>query len=310
MNRIRKNLFIFFTIFSGVLWGIISLFLKPLVSSGLSSVQVNFLRGLFSSIFMFIFLLIKDKKLLKISLKDIWMFLGTGVLSFTFFSLCYFYTIIESGSCIAVILLYTSPIFVLLLSFFLFKEKFSMLKVLALVFTFTGCILVSGLGFNSVISWKGFAVGFCSGFGYALYSIFSRYALKKYSPFTITFYTFVFSTLSILPFCKVQNIMPLLSVKVLFLALGISFVCTCLPYIFYTIGLQGLETGKAAIFVTVEPLIACIAGIAVFGEALSFVKAAGIILILVSVVLCSLPAKVKTDDEAKTDSNNLNEKNS
>ena len=112
----KSSCYSLFVILAGVLWGIISVFLKGLYSMGFTALQVMFFRGFISSIFMGIFLLIKDKSLLKFELKDIWMFLGTGVISLTFFSLCYFYTILESGASVAVILLYTSPIFVLIMS--------------------------------------------------------------------------------------------------------------------------------------------------------------------------------------------------
>ena len=56
-------------ILAGILWGIISIFLKGLYAVGFSALQVMFFRGLFSSFFMAIFLFIKDKNLLKI--KDI-----------------------------------------------------------------------------------------------------------------------------------------------------------------------------------------------------------------------------------------------
>ena len=171
-------------ILAGILWGIISIFLKGLYAAGFSALQVMFFRGLFSSFFMAIFLFIKDKNLLKINLKDIWIFLGTGVISLTFFSLCYFYTILESGASVAVILLYTSPIFVLLMSVLYIKEKITFVKIIALILTFAGCILVSGFGGQGGLSAKGFFIGLCAGFGYALYSIFSRIALKKYDSLT------------------------------------------------------------------------------------------------------------------------------
>ena len=107
----KNSVYSMFVILSGVLWGIISIFLKGLYSAGFSALQVMFFRGFISSVFMAIFLFVKDKSLLKFKLKDIWLFLGTGVISLTFFSLCYFYTILESGASVAVILLYTSPIF-------------------------------------------------------------------------------------------------------------------------------------------------------------------------------------------------------
>ena len=54
-------------ILAGILWGIISIFLKGLYAAGFSALQVMFFRGLFSSFFMAIFLFIKDKNLLKIN---------------------------------------------------------------------------------------------------------------------------------------------------------------------------------------------------------------------------------------------------
>lgn len=274
-------------ILAGILWGIISIFLKGLYAVGFSALQVMFIRGLFSSFFMAIFLFIKDKNLLKINLKDIWMFLGTGVISLTFFSLCYFYTILESGASVAVILLYTSPIFVLLMSVLFFKEKITFVKIIALILTFAGCVLVSGIGGQGGLSAKGFFIGLCAGFGYALYSIFSRIALKKYDSLTVTFYTFLFSAISIIPFCSISQIPQMINVKTLLFSVGISVLCTVLPYIFYTVGLSGLETGKAAILVTVEPLVATLIGFFIWKEQVSVFKIIGIIAILVSILLLS-----------------------
>ena len=285
------NIFTLCTIFAGVLWGTISVFLKNLSSSGLSLIQITASRAIFSSFFLFVYFLVKDKNLLKIKLKDIWMFVGTGVVSLTFFSLCYFSTILESGASIAVILLYTSPIFILLLSAILFKEKITKIKLFALILTFVGCIFVTGIGGENHLSAKGLFIGLCAGFGYALYSIFSRFALEKYKPLTVTFYTFVFSSISLLPFCNIVEICSSFSEKSLLFLIGIALVCTVLPYIFYTFGLSGLETGKAAILVTVEPLVGSLIGIFVWKENLDMLKLIGIIMIFIAVILINLNCK-------------------
>lgn len=281
----KSSVYSMCAIFAGVLWGIISVFLKGLYAVGFSALQVMFLRAFISCLFMGFFLFFKDKSLLKFDLKDIWMFLGSGVVSLSFFSLCYFYTILESGASVAVILLYTSPIFVLLLSVFLFKEKITFIKVLALIFTFIGCVFVSGIGSNSGLSLKGFSIGLCAGFGYALYSIFSRFALKKYNILTVIFYTFLFSAVSIIPFCNVSEIFVMFNMKTVLLSGGIAILCTVLPYIFYTFSLSGLETGMAAILVTVEPLVATLLGFFLWKEDVSVLKIIGIILIFGSVLL-------------------------
>ncbi len=247
--------------------------------------QVLAMRSVLSAFFMFIFLLFKNKKLLKIELRDLWMFVGTGVISLTFFSVCYFHTIIESGASVAVILLYTSPIFVLLLSALIFKEKITKFKIIALVLTFAGCILVSGAGGENHLSLRGFLIGLCAGLGYALYSIFSRFALKKYDSLTVTFYTFLFSSVSAVPLSNAAAMIPLLNSTSVLLLCGIALVCTVLPYIFYTYGLTGLENSKAAIFVTVEPLVGTLVGILLWHEEITLFKACGILFIFTALLI-------------------------
>ncbi|MCR4579331.1 MAG: DMT family transporter [Treponema sp.] len=279
-------------ILAGVFWGCISLFLKSLSAAGMSSITVMACRAFFSSIILLLFILIKDRSLLKIHLTDIWLFLGTGVISLTFFSLCYFTTILEVGASVAVILLYTSPIFVLLLSVFFFHEKISLQKIIALLMTFAGCIFVAGLGSASSgtrLSAKGFLIGICAGLGYALYSIFSRFALRKYSSITVSFYTFVFSAISLLPFIHFNEFKLLASPKLALFAAGISLFCTVLPYALYTFSLSGLETGRAAILVTVEPLVGTMIGLLVWKEAFSVQKLAGIVLIFAAVIMLNIP---------------------
>ncbi len=293
-KKTNQYKYIFFTVFAGVLWGIISIFLKGLNKAGISSVEIVAIRAIISSAILFFYFLIKDKRLLKIQFKDIWMFIGTGVLSLTFFSLCYFKTILECGVSVAVILLYTSPIFILLFSLFLFNEKLNLKKIIALVLTFLGCILISGLSGESKVTMKGFLIGLGSGLGYGLYSIFSRYALKKYSSLTVTFYTFVFSGISLIPVINFSKVFEIMNFEILFFMLGISIFCTVLPYIFYTFGLSGLETGAAAIFVTIEPLVATLIGFILYKEELTVTKICGIVFIFAAVILLSAKSRRRT----------------
>ena len=155
---------------AGCLWGIISLFLKPLLNMGFSQIQTVTYRCLIAAFILGIVMCVKDKKLFKIKLRDLWCFLGTGLLSLMFFTLAYFYSMTYNGVCVAVILLYTSPVFVMLFSLLLFKEKITSKKIIALVFTIAGCVLVSGIAGGQSIGLKGFVLGICSSIGYALYS--------------------------------------------------------------------------------------------------------------------------------------------
>lgn len=277
---------------AGTLWGFITVFVHILTNAGLSSFQIGIARTSGASILMIIFLLLKNPHLLKIHLRHIWYFIGTGIISLSFFNFCYFTTIIKSQTSIAVLLLYTSPIFVMLFSALLFKEKLTKRKLLALFFTFFGCALVSGvIGGNIAIPSSVLLTGIASGFFYALYSIFARFALKHYVPLTVTTYTFIFAALGTLPLGNPTFLASVIisSSKVFFSIIGICFLCTILPYLLYTFGLNYMQAGKAAIIVTVEPLVGSLIGLLVYSEPYNLQKIIGMLLILLSVILLNIP---------------------
>ena len=85
------------------------------------------------------------RELLRIRLRDLWCFLGTGIGSIVFFNYCYFKTISLTSMSVAAVLLYTAPAIVMVLSRILFGERFTVRKVTALVMTFVGCIFVTGI---------------------------------------------------------------------------------------------------------------------------------------------------------------------
>lgn len=280
---------------AGICWGVISVFIKGLTSFDYDSFDIMCFRSWASVVLMFIFFLMRDRSLLKIKLRDIWMFIGTGIFSLTFFSYCYFTSIVRSGAAVAVVLLYTSPIFVMLMSAVVFKEKITLKKIVALILTFIGCVLVAGLiGTGSRLSMGALLLGLGAGFGYALYSIFAGFAVKKYSSLTVTFYTFLFSGITLPIFRNPVALISSVSLQVIPWIVGTSIICTVLPYLCYTWGLGKMEAGKAAVLVTVEPLVGAIIGILIYHEDANLFKLLGIILIFSAVILLSLPnIKVK-----------------
>ena len=280
---------------AAALWGTIGIFRVRLGGFGLDSLQLVALRVTVSALAMVAVLLIKDPKLLKIRLRDLWMFLGTGVVSLACFNFCYCTAMQLTSLSVAAALLYTSPIFVLVFSAILFKERFTAKKAAALLLTFSGCLLVTGVfqGSGSV-SALGILAGLGSGLGYALYTIFGSYALKRYNTLTITAYTFVFAAAGTLPLSRPAEIAACLASwegAVWSAAFGLA---TCvLPYLLYTKGLSCVPAGKAAIVATLEPVVAAGIGIFVFQEDPSPAKLAGIALILGSIVLLNLRKKKK-----------------
>lgn len=281
-------------ILSGVFWGVISVFIRQLSAAGLSALNISLIRMSVAALSFSAFVFIKDKSKFRIRPKDSLYFVGTGIISVVLFNCCYFYTMIHSQASVAVVLLYTSPVFIMVISAFLFKERFTAVKTVALILTFSGCVLVSGvLGGAYRVSPLIMLTGLASGLFYALYTIFGRYALAKYDTLTVTVYTFIFGLIGSLLVGRPAETVSIISSdpKLLIWCLGIGIISTVLPYFLYTYGLNNMESGKAAILVAVEPLVGSVIGMAFYNESRSILKICGILLIFASILILNLPKK-------------------
>lgn len=287
-------------ILAGILWGCIGIFIRQLSAGGLDALQISCIRSVLTAAILTAAVLLKSPGKLKVRLRDLWMFAGTGIVSVVFFNVCYFDTMIHSEASLAVVLLYTSPVFVMLLSALIYRERITKRRILALIFTVVGCAAAAGLSFTGLrIPLRVLLTGLGSGLFYALYTIFGRAALRRYDTVTVTVYTFLFAAAGSLPAGKLPQTAAAISAKpsLLLWAAGISLCCTALPYFFYTWGLRRLDSGKAAILVAVEPLVGAVIGMTAFHETKSIGKLIGICLILSAIVLLNTehirPGKIK-----------------
>ena len=270
---------------AATLWGLTGLFVRTLNDFGLDNIQLLFFRSFITALSLFIFLLIKDRSKLKIHIRDLWCFFGTGILSFLLFGFFYFYTIANASMSVAAILLYTAPFFVMLMSGIFFREKITAAKLIALFTAAIGCVLICGTDNNIALTPPVILTGIGSGFCYALYSIFGRVALEKYSSLTVTFYTFSFAALGslfVVDFPTIAGVCKS-APSAIALAVVFGFVSAVFPYILYTAGLKNTEPGKASIMATLEAVVASLAGIIAFGESLTVTGIFGIILVFSAV---------------------------
>lgn len=292
--RMKKIRSIIYILLSGMLWGCMGLFVRVLNKQGIASMDIVFLRAIVTAVAMVIYLFIFHRKMLKIHWKDFWCFLGTGIASITFFNFCYFKAIMMTSLSVAAVLLYTAPAIVMILSYILFREAFTVRKVIAIVMTFFGCMLVTGmLGQQQAITTTGLLYGLGAGLGYAFYSIFSRYALEKgYHSLTITCYTFIVTTVVSVFFTNVSKVSMVVFSSPLYvmLTVALGLICTVAPYLLYTLGLQEVDNSHAAIIASIEPVTATVLGFVVFGEDITVVKMMGMILVLGGMAVCNKKA--------------------
>ena len=201
MTERKQNFGPALIILAGCFWGSMGIFVRQLGAVGFSSVQIVSIRVTLAALIFAAILFIRDRAGFRIARKDLPLFLGLGLGSILFFTVCYFSAIAVMSLSTAAILLYTSPIWIMLMSALFFREKLTGRKLLALALAFAGCVLVSGIS-GEGIPLKGLLLGLGSGIGYGLYSILGTLALRRYSPYTVTTYTFLFAAVGSWLICR------------------------------------------------------------------------------------------------------------
>ncbi len=286
MDSSRKGALL--VILAGACWGTISIFIYFLAGSGLSELQMAFARQFFASLVLALFIFIRDRSRFRIKPKDLWLLMLVGFINGVVFNFCYFYTIVNSRASIAVVLLYTSPVFVMILARVFFKERMTPGKLLALALTVAGCIFVTGvLGEGYTPPPVAILTGVLTGLAYALNNIITSQAVKKNDPQTVTLYTFLFSFLFLIPFSGFSSLMASCRAnpKILPVIILMSLVTAVFAQFFFSVGLRMIESGKAAIYGASEPIVGALVGIFIFHEESNLMKIAGIVMVIAAIIL-------------------------
>lgn len=275
---------------AGTLWGVMGVFGRHFNEQGLGALEIGWIRVFFGLLAVSIYLAVFHPDAFKVRFKDLWCFVGTGIVSLFMMNLTYYSAIAYTSLSVASVLLYTAPIFVMLMSAVIFREKITIKKIIALVLAFSGCVLVSGVGTDTQVSLLGFLCGLGAGISYSLYSIFGRYAIQRgYRSWTMIFYTFLFALIMHSLTCDWSLIgKTVTDLNEIPWAVGLGLIANFLPYLFYSLGLESMESGRASVLASIEPVVATIVGIFFFHELPTLLAWSGIVLVLIAIAMLSL----------------------
>ena len=283
----KKYIYYLYVILGAACWGLIGLFTRTLGELGVGVFQRVTIRNLGALIVMTLVFALARREVFRIKARHLPLFMGSGLFSVQGMTLCLFLCQQECSLAVSGILLYLAPSFVVLMGAVLWKAPITKKKVAALCLAFMGCVLVSGImGGELTISVLGLVAGIASGFCYATYTVFAHYVMDHYDSLTMTYWTFVFAGLGSLLFWDTQVMTAVFtSGGGIVNALGLIVIATVLPYLLYTKGLEGVESGKASIMANVEPVVGALVGVFVFGEVLSIWVILGVVCMLGGVML-------------------------
>jgi drug/metabolite transporter (DMT)-like permease len=262
-------------IIAAVLWSMAGIFAKQI--QGMSAQSIVFYRVLLAFVIFFIFILISGNlKIIELKDKKIYLILFGILQAGTM--LTFFISLLKGSVSIAVLLLYTAPVYITLLSPWLLKERSTKKGIIALVLSIIGILLIvdpQKLDFTQYP--VGIVAGIASGIIYAFQIMTSKYASSTYSGYTQAFWSFPVAMMILLPFGIAPFDIVLENLGYLIL---LAIFPTILAVSLYFNGLKKVKTYSASILGLIEPVSAVILSVLLLHEQISALEMIGGALIL------------------------------
>ena len=293
MNTNKKMGVVLITL-SGVGYGLLGIFGKFLYQNKVHPGAALAVRFTIAASLLWCFILLfKREELKKLTKHEVISCLMLGVFGYAVFSSLYFMALEGLSASMTVLLLYTYPIMVALLSFLFLKEKLSPMQKISVPLSFVGIGLLIGGDFavEKIVS---VIFGLLCAFFYASYIVVSKPKLKNIDP--------------VVSACLVQSsaalilvIYHLQSYEILSFTiehgfryiLGLSLLVTILPMITFAQGIKYLSPSEVSVLYTVEPLVAIGLSSVLFHERMNTVQIIGGLLGLVSMYLITRTSEEK-----------------
>ena len=283
-------------ILSGVMWGAAGVFVRTLSDFGMNGPTIVFSRVSLAAVMMLAVILVSDRRWLRFDPHDLWMFVACAL---AMLGLNAFYTVSVDvlSLSLAAVLLSLSPVFMLIMAAVIFRERVTARKVVCMVASIFGCVLVSGfLEGDHGLSISGVTAGLAAAFFYALYGIISKRAAScGYTTYTILFYCLLISTVVLIPFSDLGMMADYASGGLADLGYLIlhAAVASFLPYILYTTAMSRMEGGTASILAAAgEPTAAAMFGLLFFTEIPTPLMLVGMVIAIGSMaVMCIAQAQ-------------------
>lgn len=277
----KKNQSKLLFILSMLIFGTIGIFRKYIL---LSSSVIAFSRGFIGVLFLLVLILLKKDKLNKKSIKDnLWLLIISGSfigLNWVFLFESYKYTSVAT----ATLCYYMAPIFVMIASTFLFKERLSLINVVCILIALIGMVFVSGVietGFNDKNTLIGVIYGLLSALLYASVIIINKF-MKPIPSIDKTVMQLLFSVVILIPYILIGQEFKgmIINLEIILLLLIVGVVHTGLAYALYFDSMKGLKTQSIAILSYIDPVVAIILSALILKENMSIFAIIGAVLIL------------------------------
>lgn len=272
-------------------WGTSGIFITFIVdSSGVSATALAFWRDISTFTVLIAGGLLFTPGKLKVKRVDLPWLAGMGA-SLGIFHIFWNLGVTLNGAAITTVQQAAMPAIVAVAAWFIWREALTGRKIVAIILTFVGTVLVSGLGELSQarLTPAGLLVGLGVPIFYAGWSLFGKKLRTGYEALVVLTYAFGFATLVLLPlqFFTPQPF-PVPAITYLWFA-GLIFGATLGGFVNYTFSLGRLPASVAGILAMTEIAFVSVYAYVLLHERLSPVQIAGTLLVVTGVILLVWP---------------------
>ena len=255
------------------------------IGPSIPPVMIGFVRYFFATIGFILILRYREKSLhLPFLHKYFGLLLLMGLLSVTIYQIAYLYGLDYTAASDASLIIAAAPIWVLLLTFFIFNEPLTTKKVFGVVISFIVVLLI--IGFSPNVHEPNRLLGdvliILSMVAYASYGVVLQYMLRsidrdhlpKPSTLTIITWVSVLGFISTIPFLMILTPNYVTNINIYLqiperIWLGIIFLvvfATLLANLMFVQGISIIKASRTAIFANLIPLVAIITSVLFLGE--------------------------------------------
>lgn len=271
-------------LFVVTVWGTTFVSSKVLLNAGLQPADIFFVRFIIA---YFCMIVISHRRLWSDNIRDEMTLLGLGVMGGSLYFLTENMALVYSTSANVSILVSTTPLLTAMIVSACYRsERMTRTQIFGSVIAFIGAALVVLNGQVMLhINPLGDALAIGAAVTWALYSLFMRRVMQRYSPDFITRKVFAYGVLTILPYiiyvekfnCSMSVwTSPIVIGNILFLGLLASTVC----YLLWNWVMRELGAVKSTNYIYLQSLITMLAGAAILGERITLMGLTGALVLI------------------------------
>ncbi|MED4785027.1 DMT family transporter [Brevibacillus choshinensis] len=265
-------------------FGVMSIFAVYAYEAGVSVSTLLFLRFLFASALFFGWLAWR-KESFRINRKQVLSLFCLGGIMYTLQSLSFFSAVQYIPTSMAALLLYTFPVFVAILSYFVDKEKLRKKTIIAMLISLVGLGMVLGLSFGGIQP-LGVGLALLAALFYSVYIVTGNRVVKGLSPFVTSAYISLFASLSTFLVAQKDGGVDLsFGVQGWWALGGIVIFSTVVAISTFFRGLQLIGSTKASVLSTLEPVVTFACSALLLGESFNWLQLLGGAAVLSGAVL-------------------------